>query len=392
MFFVVVGDSRQAPTGWATGWHFNVRANTARTGFFFDRNSSHLFGFAAGNGDGPAKGIEWWCIGMPFWCLTLLATVITFIVWRRTRPRPMGGAFPVEVKNSGTPPKTLPPLAVIANNPVHETPPNTELAHPTASEPARYCRQCGYELRGLTAPRCPECGRAFRPDDPHTYRRRPFHPWIRHMKRIAIASLSVALTSTTVWGSFFWGWYNEHRALAEMKVALSSEYYTPIISPWLRRNLGPVGFVFDRVTIFQVGSCSDISPLAHLTHLKTVLLDETNVEDLSPLAQLTNIENLDLMHTNVKDLSPLAALKNLNRLELWGTRVANISPLAGLTKLEYLGLGATQIGLGSTHLVDPSPLTGLKSLRHLQLSQYAFTAEQIRELQRVLPDCDIYCN
>ncbi len=30
------------------------------------------------------------------------------------------------------------------------------------------CRQCGYLLRGLTEPRCPECGRPFDPEDPNT--------------------------------------------------------------------------------------------------------------------------------------------------------------------------------------------------------------------------------
>jgi hypothetical protein len=30
------------------------------------------------------------------------------------------------------------------------------------------CRQCGYSLIRLTAPRCPECGTAFDPEDPRT--------------------------------------------------------------------------------------------------------------------------------------------------------------------------------------------------------------------------------
>ena len=32
------------------------------------------------------------------------------------------------------------------------------------------CRECGYLLRGLPEPRCPECGRPFDPHDPTTYR------------------------------------------------------------------------------------------------------------------------------------------------------------------------------------------------------------------------------
>lgn len=32
------------------------------------------------------------------------------------------------------------------------------------------CLKCGYLLRGLTEPRCPECGRAFDPRNPSTFR------------------------------------------------------------------------------------------------------------------------------------------------------------------------------------------------------------------------------
>lgn len=43
-----------------------------------------------------------------------------------------------------------------------------------AGEPLRLpehasCRKCGYQLRGLTDPRCPECGRAFNPNWPYSY-------------------------------------------------------------------------------------------------------------------------------------------------------------------------------------------------------------------------------
>ena len=35
---------------------------------------------------------------------------------------------------------------------------------------AAVCAGCGYSLRGLPKPVCPECGRAFDPDDPRTLR------------------------------------------------------------------------------------------------------------------------------------------------------------------------------------------------------------------------------
>lgn len=39
----------------------------------------------------------------------------------------------------------------------------------------RYCRSCRHSLRGITSRRCPECGRAFDPNDPKTMRI-PDHP------------------------------------------------------------------------------------------------------------------------------------------------------------------------------------------------------------------------
>src|SRR5688500_3205898 len=49
-------------------------------------------------------------------------------------------------------------------------------APPTAAPPrpvplnfTGYCLGCSYNLRGLSEPRCPECGREFRPGAPSTY-------------------------------------------------------------------------------------------------------------------------------------------------------------------------------------------------------------------------------
>src|SRR5687768_6677880 len=50
---------------------------------------------------------------------------------------------------------------------------------PTAADAtiAHTCLRCGYELRGLEACRCPECGLAFDPDLPPP----PAVPWLRRM-------------------------------------------------------------------------------------------------------------------------------------------------------------------------------------------------------------------
>ncbi len=47
---------------------------------------------------------------------------------------------------------------------------------PSVPETAR-CLVCEYPLRGLPTPVCPECGRAFDPSDPKTFRVGPRPPW-----------------------------------------------------------------------------------------------------------------------------------------------------------------------------------------------------------------------
>ena len=54
-----------------------------------------------------------------------------------------------------------------------------------------YCRQCLYNLHGLTAHRCPECGAPFDPDDPETFL--ASDRWVRPSLFLAGALVCVAL-------------------------------------------------------------------------------------------------------------------------------------------------------------------------------------------------------
>ena len=76
-----------------------------------------------------------------------------------------------------------------------------------------YCRGCGYNLRGLTVPRCPECGRPFDPADPHTYRKHPIRRWVRPVTRAAIFVFTIVLLLAATWGWLYWGWCSEQRCL-----------------------------------------------------------------------------------------------------------------------------------------------------------------------------------
>ena len=69
-------------------------------------------------------------------------------------------------------------------------------------------------------------------------------------------------------------------------------------------------------------------------NVRRIYLPNTQVSDLSPLAELKKLESLVLNNTQVSDLSPLAELKNLKKLRLRNTQVSDLSPLAELKKLE----------------------------------------------------------
>jgi Leucine-rich repeat (LRR) protein len=57
---------------------------------------------------------------------------------------------------------------------------------------------------------------------------------------------------------------------------------------------------------------SDIVPLATLTALEYLELDETQVNDVAPLAALTRMRYLNVRGTQVTDLSPLQNIEDIN--------------------------------------------------------------------------------
>lgn len=65
------------------------------------------------------------------------------------------------------------------------------------------CLGCGYALRELTLPRCPECGRGFDPRDERTFAGEAIRPWLRLMARppsFLHVAFAIALTSAILYG------------------------------------------------------------------------------------------------------------------------------------------------------------------------------------------------
>ena len=101
------------------------------------------------------------------------------------------------------------------------------------------------------------------------------------------------------------------------------------------------------------GVLSDISPLAGLTKVRVLSLNNNSISDISPLSTLINLELLDLRFNNISDVSPLANLQKLRgTLNLLGNNISDVSPLANLQEIIALQLQFNEIS-------DISPLDGL---------------------------------
>ena len=99
-----------------------------------------------------------------------------------------------------------------------------------------------------------------------------------------------------------------------------------------------------------------------------------------PLAHLTNLIELDLGGNHV-DLTPLAGLNNLQTLVLWGNQITDLTLLAHLNNLTELYLGGNQIEDLSPLVANPGLSEGdVVDLRGNPLRDKALT-EQIPALR-----------
>lgn len=287
---------------------------------------------------------------------------------------------------------------------------------PAKPEFRGYCTSCGYDLRALPIARCPECGRAYDPRDGRTFRRTAGRAWGAALRwygiRLFFVVSTIVLIALSLWGWLWWGWKEEQQALASLHMDAA---YQPIVPPWLRKRLGPSGYVCNRAVSItspadphrwvQYDRVTDISPIAKLTYLTNLNGLNHNISDLSPLSRLSALrrfelrghpavrstalltklealEELDLAYTEIRDLGALRSLRGLRTLYLEGTpiRDGELVHLGGLSSLVELRLGATRITrldalvslsaleelrLEDTAVVDIAPLAKLPRLRVL---------------------------
>jgi Leucine Rich repeats (2 copies) len=131
---------------------------------------------------------------------------------------------------------------------------------------------------------------------------------------------------------------------------------------------------------------SDLTPLAGLTKITHLGIHGNNISDLTPLAGLTKITHLGISNNKIIDLLPLAGLNNINYLGIYNNQISDLSPLAGLTSINRLGISNNKI-------IDLTPLYELKKLSELNVSYNPnLTIEEINKLQKALPNCKITHN
>jgi internalin A len=66
----------------------------------------------------------------------------------------------------------------------------------------------------------------------------------------------------------------------------------------------------------------DIKPLASLTKLTELHLNNNQISDIKPLASLTNLTHLHLQENQISDIKPLKSLSKLTSLYIEGNPIA----------------------------------------------------------------------
>lgn len=136
----------------------------------------------------------------------------------------------------------------------------------------------------------------------------------------------------------------------------------------------------------QSSHITDISPLASMKCLKELDISATDVTDLSPLKDITTLEKLELSNHKddvVIDLSCLSGNTGMKELRTYGP-VSGIDVVKNMTSLENLYLHKTPISTEDTNV-----LCGMTGLTTLSVDSECISPENLKRLQRALPDCNI---
>lgn len=127
----------------------------------------------------------------------------------------------------------------------------------------------------------------------------------------------------------------------------------------------------------------DVSPLAALTQLQTLMLKQDNISDISSLGTLVNLETFDVAGNQIDDVSVIQGMTKLKNLNVSSNELQNVEVLKDLEGLESIDISDNQIKAlpdmsrltrvtsfcaADNQLTDVEPLKDLTRLVKLDLS------------------------
>ncbi len=117
-------------------------------------------------------------------------------------------------------------------------------------------------------------------------------------------------------------------------------------------------------------------------HIYSNLTEKTAEDFTEDLAALTELRKLVIYDAGLKNIDFVSEMKKLEILDIQENHVTDISPIKNLTHLKELNIAYNDIS-------DFSVLYEMKNLGYLFVKGENITDEQLEELRKNLPECEI---
>ena len=137
----------------------------------------------------------------------------------------------------------------------------------------------------------------------------------------------------------------------------------------------------ERLTVNNQG-IHDLNPLKDKEFLVELNVQNNPISSLSPIEGSTMLQLLNIENTQVNDFGPLSKMNELVTINASGTPVKSLKPLSGLLKLENLFVN-------NTNVRSISPVENIPSLRQLKVYNTRVRARDVEKLQQKRLDLNI---
>lgn len=172
----------------------------------------------------------------------------------------------------------------------------------------------------------------------------------------------------------------------------------PVMDALLREQLGVsselqlmTSDLWSITSLTVPSDVTDLSDLAKLPYLQTLVMENISISNLQMLSSLTQLQKLTIRGCALSgaDLAVIGTLPNLEHLVLSDCSLSNIEPLSNLPRLVTLDLSKnairdvtalsfmaslTALDLSNNALTNLSPLSNLTSLQELNVSYNSLTS------------------